>query len=81
MVPTSDFYLKNKKAGKRMTITRDMSISEIVQKNPETISVFQHYGMGCVGCSAARFENIEQGASVHGIDLEALLAALNKVVG
>lgn len=64
-----------------MAITRDMSISEIVQKNPETIAVFQNFGMGCIGCSAARFENIEQGASVHGIDLDTLLAALNKVVG
>lgn len=64
-----------------MAITKDMSISEIVEKNPETIAVFRNFGMGCLGCSAARFENIEQGASAHGIDLEKLLADLNKIVG
>jgi len=64
-----------------MAITKDMSIGEVVQKNPETIAVFRNYGMGCCGCSAARFENIEQGAAAHGIDLAALIAALNEVVG
>ena len=37
-------------------------------------------GMGCLGCAAARFENIEQGATAHGIDLDALMEALNEVV-
>lgn len=63
-----------------MEITKNMSISEIVEKNPQTIEVFRNYGMGCLGCSAARFENIEQGASAHGIDLGVLLTALNKMV-
>jgi hybrid cluster-associated redox disulfide protein len=36
------------------------------------------FGMGCLGCAAAHFENIEQGAVVHGIDVPALLEALNK---
>jgi hypothetical protein len=29
---------------------------------------------------AARFENLEQGALAHGLDVEALLEDLNKVV-
>ncbi|ADG82272.1 hypothetical protein Tfer_1982 [Thermincola ferriacetica] len=32
-----------------MTITKDMSIMEIVMKYPKTIPVFQSYGMGCFG--------------------------------
>lgn len=56
-----------------------MSIEEVVKKYPETISVFEEYGLGCAGCQAALFENIEQGAEVHGIDVEALIADLNKV--
>ena len=56
-----------------------MSIEEVVKKYPETISVFEEYGLGCVGCQAALFENIEQGAEVHGIDVEALITDLNKV--
>ena len=62
-------------------IDKSMSIIEIVQKYPETVEVFRNYGMGCLGCAAARFENLEQGAAAHGIDVAALVSALNKAVG
>ncbi|HWR43286.1 DUF1858 domain-containing protein [Sporomusa sp.] len=63
-----------------MTITKEMSIVDVVQKYPQTVQVFRNYGMGCLGCAAARFENIEQGAAAHGIDATALVADLNKAV-
>jgi hybrid cluster-associated redox disulfide protein len=63
-----------------VTITKDMSIGEVVQKHPETIAVFLQHGLGCVGCAAAHFENIEQGAKAHGIDVEALIGGLNAAV-
>jgi len=63
-----------------VTITKDMSIMEVVQSYPDTAEVFMEAGMGCLGCAAARFENIEQGALAHGIDLDALMDGLNKVV-
>ncbi|HCB92951.1 MAG TPA: disulfide oxidoreductase [Selenomonas sp.] len=62
-----------------MTITKDMSIIEVVQKYPDAAGVFMEAGMGCLGCAAARFENIEQGALAHGIDVDALIEGLNKV--
>lgn len=62
-----------------MLITKDMPISETVNKYPTTAPIFMEFGMGCLGCAAARFENIEQGAIVHGIDVDALIQALNKV--
>ena len=61
-------------------ITKEMSIIEVVQQHPETAEVFRNFGMGCLGCIAARFENIEQGASAHGIVVEELIADLNKAV-
>ena len=63
-----------------MTITKDMSIMEVVTKYPDTVPVFMNSGMGCIGCAAAHFENIEQGAMAHGIDIDALMAGLNEVV-
>ncbi|MGB9784058.1 MAG: DUF1858 domain-containing protein [Moorellaceae bacterium] len=63
-----------------MTITKSMSITEVVSKYPETIPVFMQHGMGCLGCAAARFENIEQGALAHGIDVDSLIADLNRAV-
>lgn len=61
-------------------INRKMSIEEIVRKYPETIATFQRHGLGCLGCQAALFENIEQGAEIHGIDVEILIRDLNKEI-
>ena len=62
-----------------MTITKEMSISEVVEIYPQTVGIFRNYGMGCFGCASARFENIEQGAAAHGINIDALITALNEV--
>ena len=64
-----------------MAITKDKSILEVVQKYPDTVDVFVNAGMGCLGCAAAHFENIEQGAMAHGIDVDQLVKDLNTVVG
>ncbi|MBN3037332.1 MAG: DUF1858 domain-containing protein [Candidatus Diapherotrites archaeon] len=64
-----------------MKITKDMPIMEIVSKWPQTISVFQEFGLHCIGCAAARFENLEQGCAAHGIDVSKMLKALNKAAG
>lgn len=58
-------------------ITRKMSIEEVVRKYPQTLAIFERYGLGCLGCQAALFENIEQGAEVHGIDVDSLVKDLN----
>lgn len=61
-------------------ITKDMSIGEIVTKHPETFEVFVKNGLHCVGCAAASFENLEQGAEAHGIDTDKLVSELNKTL-
>ncbi len=61
-------------------ISKDMGIMDIVTSHPETLEVFAKFGMGCIGCAAARFENLEAGAKVHGIDPEDLVAELNAVI-
>jgi hybrid cluster-associated redox disulfide protein len=58
-----------------------MSIMDIVEGYPETTEVFFEHGMGCIGCMAAQFENLEQGALAHGIDVDSLVDALNECVG
>jgi hybrid cluster-associated redox disulfide protein len=62
------------------TITKEMAIGEVVQTYPQTIGVFLTHGLMCFGCAIARFENIEQGAMAHGINVEALMKDLNAAV-
>ena len=61
-------------------ITKEMGIMEIVQAYTEKIEVFQRFGMGCIGCAAARFENLEAGAKVHGYDPDAMVADINALI-
>lgn len=61
-------------------VTKDMSIIDIVQKYPQSIEVFARNGLGCIGCAAARFENLEAGAKVHGIDPDKLINEINEVI-
>lgn len=63
-----------------MSITKDTTIEEVVKKYPETMMVFMKHGLHCVGCHVSAFESIEQGAIAHGIDTDALVTDLNKVV-
>jgi hybrid cluster-associated redox disulfide protein len=62
------------------TITKDMPIGEVVQNYPQTIEVFLKHGLMCFGCAIARFENVEQGAMAHGINVDALMNDLNAAV-
>ena len=57
-----------------------VGIMDIVTTHPETLEVFAKYGMGCIGCAAARFENLEAGAKVHGIDVDEMVDAMNKIL-
>jgi len=61
-------------------ISKYMLIDEVVSKYPETTPVFEQFGFSCLGCQAALFESIEQGAKVHGMDVEALITSLNNVI-
>jgi hybrid cluster-associated redox disulfide protein len=67
-------------AGKQM-IDRKMSINEVLTKYPGAMKVFEDLGLACAGCEAALFENIEQGAQVHGVDIDRLLTSLKEMIG
>ncbi|MBC7292853.1 MAG: DUF1858 domain-containing protein [Thermoleophilia bacterium] len=59
--------------------TKDMSILEALQADPRAKDVFAAHGMACIGCMGLSMESIEDGAKMHGIDPEAILADLNKL--
>ncbi len=61
-------------------VTKDMTISEVLKKDPKTAEVFMKYGMHCLGCPSASGETVEQAATVHGADADKLLDELNKAL-
>ena len=56
---------------------KDMTFAQALQAHPEVAQVLRKYNLGCIGCIAAAYESIEQGALAHGIDVEALIKDLN----
>jgi hybrid cluster-associated redox disulfide protein len=61
-------------------IDRKTPIEEVLVRHPQTARVFEEFGLGCAGCEAALFENVEQGAQVHGVDVDRLVQGLLKAV-
>ena len=59
-----------------MQITKDMLIGQIVNGDERTIPVLLNAGMHCLGCPSAQGESLEEAAMVHGIDIDALMAAI-----
>lgn len=63
-----------------MTITKDTIIGDILTIAPQTAPLFMNIGMHCLGCPASRGETVEQACMVHGVDVDALLEAINQMV-
>ena len=61
-----------------MEVTKDMLIGELIRKKPEAIEILMSFGMGCVGCPSSQMESVEEAAMVHGLNVDALMTALNK---
>ena len=61
-----------------MTITKDMLFGELLQLDAGVAPILMGAGMHCVGCPASQAESLEEAAFVHGIDPDALLAAVNE---
>ena len=58
-----------------------MSFMEVIRTHPEVIRVFESFGLDCSECQMAEYEDIAQGAHVHGIDVELLVRELNRAIG
>ena len=71
-------YTDIKNADKRptATITPDMTIGEIIVKNPNVAPILMEAGMHCLGCPASQGESLAEAAVVHGLDVDELMAKI-----
>lgn len=63
---------------KSQKITKEMTITEVLEKYPKTFVAFMDYGLHCAGCPLAQSETIKLLAQSHQLDLKKLLESLNK---
>ena len=59
-----------------MKATKDMTIGEIINQNPNAARILMGMGLGCVSCPASQAETLEEAAQVHGLDIEKMLSEL-----
>lgn len=59
------------------TITKEMTIGEVLTMDRETAYVFMSHGMHCIGCPHSIGESIEEASLAHGVDADALVGSLN----
>jgi hybrid cluster-associated redox disulfide protein len=62
-------------------ITADCLVCQVVERHPQTILIFAHYGLQCVGCYISPFHTIADSAREHAIALAPLLGDLNQAIG
>ena len=65
--------LKLKEENEMATITKDMTIGEILRTNPAVAPILMEAGMHCLGCPSAQGESLEEAALVHGMNVEDLM--------
>lgn len=59
-------------------ITKEMTIGEILRTSPDVAPILMEAGMHCLGCPSAQGESLEEAAMVHGINIDELMAAIER---
>ena len=60
-----------------ITITKEMTIREVLDIDRSTAPIMIEYGMHCMGCPFSRMESLETGCAAHGSDVNELVDRLN----
>ena len=61
-------------------ITKNTTIGELLQVDPDIANVLTNIGMHCIGCALSSEENVEQACMAHGVDVDEFLAKCNDVI-
>ena len=59
------------------TITKEMTIKEVLDIDRTTAPIMMQYGMHCMGCPFSQMESLEDGCAAHGSDVNELVDKLN----
>lgn len=53
---------------KKIAITKNTNLNELIIEKPELAGILLSSGMGCMGCPMAKMETIEDGCRAHGMN-------------
>ncbi|MBR2654855.1 MAG: DUF1858 domain-containing protein [Lachnospiraceae bacterium] len=61
-------------------VTEKTLVGELVNNYPETAEVLFGIGMHCLGCPASQAESLEDACTVHGVNAEDVVKAINEKI-
>ena len=61
-------------------ITADCLVQDVIERHPQTITIFNRYGLQCVGCYISPFHTIADCAREYSMTLAPLLQDLNQAI-
>ena len=64
-----------------VTVTKDMTIGEILNIDIAIAPILMQAGMHCIGCPSSQGESLEEAAMVHGMDADVLVQQINDFLG
>ena len=67
-----------RKESKKMTVTKETLIGDILDFDVETARFFFEIGMHCLGCPHSRGESIAEACAVHGTNADELVKKINE---
>ncbi len=70
------FSIFGKKKDK--TITARTLVGDVLSYDPGIADVLMQSGMHCIACPSARHESLEMACLVHGLDVNSVVADLNR---
>ena len=59
------------------SVTKDMSIGEVLRIHRGTARIFMEFGMHCLGCPHATAESLADACAAHGENVDELVHQLN----
>lgn len=64
-----------------MEINQDSVIEDLLLKYPQCLEVFESHGMPCRTCMMVSYSTVGDGAVMHDVNLDELLAELRNCAG
>ena len=74
------YFMKKIQTKKTVKITKRMTISELLDVQPDSMEILLNAGLHCIGCGASSFEALEDGMRMHGFsdsEIDDIITQLN----
>lgn len=58
----------------------DLTVSEVLERWPQTVSAFQRLKTACVGCTMAPFDTLRDVARIYNYDLDEVMGTMREAI-